>query len=388
MRPSWIAALALVAAGCGRVESGGPAERLWQIRRDRERLYREATLREALEAVPGAIRSLGEHPVTVLGLDDVDPTIRAQIQTDAERLWRRAVPGGSAFRIAILSYQSSIPAPDSTARWQGYSGVIHPEWIDGRTCVALVPRTVRWFSAERPGVARNWLEANLASCLHLARFGPPGRAMATWLEATRYRGIQSVDWLVRPAAPVTGDFWWYQQVLPDLQTGWGRAIVPFAAFLAGRAETIPPYQWGPGAVGCLAGRTEACAAIVGRAGPSRFEGAPIPGLITRASDWEDRLNPIGPTRWSSELIRRGGEARFRQLWSAPGDFESAFRASYGDDLATAVSRWATLEWRRSGGGPVTLGTTIGPDSAAVLIVWVVLILAIPMLGWRSRTIGS
>jgi hypothetical protein len=231
----------------------------------------------------------------------------------------------------------------------------------------------------------------LAPCLYYARFGAPGAAVRTWLEGTGYRGIQSVDWLVRPAAGVPDQYWWYQPGAWSDQMGWARALAVLPTLAFGSAERTPPYHLGANVVACLAGRREGCdrAIVAPEAGPRRVLGS-IPGVVPRPSDhlWLSATE-IGPVRWTSELIRTGGDQRFQRLWASDGNFAAAFETVYGQPLDTSVLDWARVHWeRRLGRPPVRLGPSVEWQSVGSTVGWAALLLLLPMLGSRRRTLGD
>ncbi|MBL8988608.1 MAG: hypothetical protein JNJ80_20205 [Gemmatimonadetes bacterium] len=380
--------LGLVVAGCG---GGEPSRwaRATRINAERQDLFEAATLRDALTALPAAVTAAPNEPVAVVDLALADSMTRAEVAAIARRLWTRAA-GGSAERVVILGYRPAIEPPGPDHRWRAFRGAVLPGVVDPHTCVVLVPSDDRRMTAGQSRLLRTTIEEYLAPCVFRARFGPPGSAIANWLRATGHRGVRSLDWLLRPTASLPEDFWWFAGFGGESDESWGR-ILPFVALAAGADGRIPPYYLGRDAVGCLAGRAPDCVALITDSigvrppGPARR----IAGLAPFGDGgWTGfQSGSLGPARWISELIRQGGEERFRALWRADGELATAFERVYREPLGSAVATWARHDWEgRVGEPPVRLGASLDPVVALATACWTGLFVALAVVGARRRSL--
>lgn len=379
--------LALVVTGCG----GEPSRWARSARIDAERqdLFEAATLRDALNTLPAAVAAAANGPVAVVDLAHSDSMARAEVAAAASRLWSRAV-GDRGGRVVIVGYRPVTEPPGPGQRWRAFRGALLPGAVDARTCVVMIPSDDRRMTAGQPRMLRTTIEEYLAPCVFLARFGPPGSAVGNWLRATGYQGVRSLDWLVRPTAGLPEDFWWFAGLGAESDGPLGR-ILPFVALVAGADARIPPYYLGLDAVGCLAGRVSDCTDLIADSigvrppGPARR----IAGLAPFGTrGWTGgQTGSIGPARWVSELVRQGGEERFRALWGADGDFATAYGRVYGQPLGSAVATWARHDWEgRIGGPPVRLGPSLDPVAALATAAWAGLFVILAVVGARRRSL--
>ncbi|HUH12298.1 MAG TPA: hypothetical protein VMK65_04280 [Longimicrobiales bacterium] len=216
---------------------------------------------------------------------------------------------------------------------------------DGPFCAVVAPFGRVFPPPEE--MARVW-PTTLGPCLLFARHGAPGAAMAAWLEGGGYR------FATEPVAPP-------RQGVPRRMAFGLRRI-----FVRGELVAIPFLG-----ESCLAGRLDACRAIV-MEGPGADDGAalvmhtPLSHVRTRTSSSESE--PFG--RFTGSLLfdveAEVGPQRFASLWSAEDSFEEAFQAAVGEPLPQWVQRWAGTRLGSAGAGPGMAWSTAGLGLLAVL----------------------
>lgn len=359
--------------GCAAADSNR-RDQVHRLDLEGQDLYEAATLRDALLGLPAALAAAADGSVAFVGFDSASP-LKEELTAEATRVWSRAATAGEQ-RVVIVQYRPLTRRPALGKWWRAFRGALLPGLVDGRTCVVLIPDDAHFFAAGQPRLNRESIGRVLGPCAHAARFGPAGPAMRTWLGSTGHAGARSLDWLLLPSAVTPGLWWQYQGFEPepdDLGDRW----FPLAALVSGAEKRLPPYWLGLDAVGCLAGRVAQCVQLVtdsSEAHRPRAAARRIDGLVALRRD-EGWSTPIGPVRWTSELIRQGGEDRFRALWASELRFDAAFAAIYHQPLGESVAGWARNEWEGRGGfSAVRLGPAADPVAIASAIGWAALFL--------------
>lgn len=346
---------------------------LTALQADRRLAHQHFRLHQVLDSLPGLVaRFPANASIEVVGLDSAPLAGRRKIEVELGRLWARA--GTTEVRLAVAFYRPD--GPDSTRRWGGFEGTILPERADGKTCVVSVAARTNW-RGEWVGAPERQLRNLMAPCLYLARFGRPGQGVARWLAETRYEGVRSAEWMFRPGGLTLAFDYWYQSE----QGEWFAPLL-----LALGRDRLPPYWSGPPAVGCLAGRPAACDEFV--RGPVRDRrGAPLPTVAGVAAADDDYYPELGGrAQWIDDLIRSRGESAFGVFWRSDADLPAAFWAAYNEDLGPAVARWERHDWeQRRERPPVRLGAPIDAGAAAAGLGWGLLILLLPLVAARRRT---
>lgn len=376
----WLIVIWLGAAGCGSLPASASSWFLdprWReasaLIAERARAARHLALYRILDSLPAQLARVpaGASSV-VLGLDSVSDPDRRSLEAKVAQVWSRA--RGGDLRLAVVLYGPD--SAESTTPRARFEGSILPERIDGRTCVSVVARRSNW-KGQLAELGSGQLEGLIAPCVFRARFGPPGLGMQRWLAGTDYEAIQSADWLYRPARSSVRFESWYR---PE----GGEWFVPLRLAFS---QLVTPYWSGPSAVGCLAGRNQDCERVV--LDPVRdARGVPIVAVagVVPSEEWS-YLRVVGRAAWVDHLIRTGGEAAFQRLWRGDADLAAGFRVVYGQDLGDAVAEWERIDWQRnSDAPPVRLGATIERGAAAASLGWGVLILLLPLIAARRRSL--
>ncbi len=376
----WLITLGLGLAGCGSLRPSTSAwfdDVRWRetaaLKSERARSARHLGLYRVLDSLPAQLALFPTGPSSVvLGLDSLPEPARRALEEGVAHAWSEA--RGGDLRLAVLFVRS--PTEDSTAAEAAFWGSILPERTDGRTCVAVVARRFNW-KGELARFGDQVADA-IAPCVFRARFGPPGPGMERWLLETDHEGVRSADWLYRVAQSGSRFESWY---VPEQ----GEWFVPFRLALS---SLVTPYWSGPSVVGCLAGRKADCERVVMDPAVDR-RGAPlatVAGVVPTEEYWYFGYAWRGT--WVNHLIRTKGEPAFQRLWRSDADLASGFRAVYGQDLGDAVADWERKDWaRETGDAPsVKLGATIELGTAAAGLGWSVLLLLLPLVAARRRSL--
>jgi len=205
--------------------------------------------------------------------------------------------------------------------------------------------------------------------------------MENWLAATGYSAASSLRWFEGrgPFIPP----WDYEDIGRGLSgNDWLRLTTLLSIWRAGQGDMVPYYA-GPAAVRCAAGLLDGCR--VAAIGDTVWERTPIrqpAGIAAENGIWYGSL-AFRRTEWVSELIRREGEARFRQWWTSSRDLDQGFEAAYGQSMSASVREFTRIDTELRGERlPIRLGTTIEPMSVAAVVAWLCLFLALPLVAAR------
>ena len=372
--------IAMLVAGC----QGQDSETRWRhdprawelsaLQADRRVASQQLQAHRVLDSLGAVVSRFPRGFATmIVGLDSAAPAARLAVETAVSELWP-AEPAQS-LRLAVIFSPPGVR--DSIRRPSPFEGTILPELTDKETCVAVGSTRTNWQGAW-VGATRGQLQRLIAPCLYWDRFGPPGTGIADWLAATKYQAVQSAEWLFRPGTTVQGYDRWFD-------TGRGEWFAPF--ILALGRDRVPPYGNGVPAVGCLAGRTAACEELI--RGPARNRRGAVPPAVTSVvtADYDQYFSELGGrAEWVDHLIRTRGEPAFRRFWRSDADLAEAYRAAFGEDLGPAVATWERHDWeKRRGQPPVRLGASINPLAAFAGLGWWLLILLLPLVAARRRT---
>ncbi len=379
MNRRWLAT-ALLIAGCRGeadwADQGFDSPRwreLAALEAGRDLAVQHLRLYQVLDSLPNVLAGFpAGASMLVAGIDSAPPAVRRKIATELSRLWPRGAE--TDLRLALVFYRPSALA--STRGRRVFEGTILPERTDGKTCLVALTERFDW-QHEWVDPSERRLRSLIAPCLYLARFGRPGPGVARWLAETGYQGMQSAEWLFRPGALTAGfDYWG--------QSDRGEWVAPL--LVAFGRDPLPPYWSGAPAVGCLAGRAGACDQFV-RGPRLSYRGAALPVMVGVAAADDDYYPELGGrSQWVDDLIRTRGEAAFGTFWRSEADFPAAFRTAYGEDLGPAVARWERHDWeQRRERPPVRLGAPIDPVTAGAGLGWGLLILLLPLVAARRRT---
>lgn len=380
-------------AGCqGRDELarfGGTSER-WARRGELNAARVDLSLRTLLDSLPARLAALPERSVTMVGPAEWESSVKPESARDRlAAIWNRAADSASDMRLLIWFYR---PKPDTADLSEqgadalvrpgnGFAGSFMPEATDGRTCVVVLPVEPQWDWTEAR--ERDWGMRALPACVFRARFGPPGPAMTEWLAATDYSGVSSLRWL-QGLGPDRSP-WAAEDAFHGMAgTDWLHPSMLLYAWHATQGDLVP-YFAGPAGVRCAAGIGGGClAAALGDSAWRRLRVRRPAGVAERETAWYG-LEVLRRPVWISELIRRGGEARFRQWWRSNAGLEEGFRAAYGQSIDESAREFTRIDWQlRGGAGPIRLGTPIDPGSVATVVAWLALFLVLPLAAARRR----
>ncbi len=372
--------IAALVAGCQSQDpetrwDGDP--RAWELsalKADRLAASRQVQAHGILDSLTSVVSRFPAASTTmIVGLDWAPPATRRTVETTVSGLWgHEPAPG---LRLAVVLTPPGVR--DSIRRSSPFVGTILPELTDGRTCVAVGSTRTNW-EGHWVAATAGQLQTLIAPCLYWRRFGPPGPSIADWLARTKYQAVQSADWLLRPGRSVQG-------ADREFDAGRGEWFAPLVLAL-GR-NRVPPYWNGVPAVGCLAGRIAACEELI--LGSERNQ----PGNVSPAvggvvfTDYDRYFSELGGrAEWVDHLIRTRGEPAFRRFWQSDADLAGAYRAAFGEEIGPAVARWERHDWeQRRGQAPVRLGVPIDPAAVLAGLGWWVLILLLPVVAARRRT---
>jgi hypothetical protein len=314
-------------------------------------------------------------------------------EQEASSVWSSLATFHPAVRSAVVIYDGQRYNAPWMRSGRYYTGARITRTEDGITCVVMVPG---W--SVRNGtisVGKSSLNAAMAPCILASAFGPPGPAVAPWLEATRWHGASSSAWLTRGrefidgrgAPPWTSDHVWF-----------GRQSVPRSRLLSSPitrsvAEMLaPPYEQGVSGLRCLAGMVDACRAnaldTMWVADGTRSYPRDLVFDIGLSTGTADLAAPRPPVDfWISDLIRDQGRESFVRFWRADGSFEQAFETAFGETLGAWTMRWALRQWENSWEEkyrrqPRLLGVTLRPSWPLLVLGWT----GVALLGaaWTAR----
>ena len=385
MKSGPVLASVLLACGCWAPTEGRLSADAAERQRFRGRIAQveeQLTLRQIMDTLPRVLAEVDTSQVSVIGFPRDDSAEAAALGTAARQLWGRVSQGAGSIRLLIWAYR-----PDAGlgvgGTWSAARGTLWPEATDGRTCVLVEPRTVgTGFGAHH----RGWLEGVLAPCIYRARFGPPGSAVKSWLERTRYSGVSRADWLWRPgAAGAAGADQWFTSgeipTLPDLV----RSPL-YLLWLLRQGAGTPWYEAGPDQIRCRTAVPGSCQRAMLEVSP--WVAAKQASMAGWLGEPGDRFRVIRPGVWISELIRTGGEGRFASWWKADQDLAGAFAAVYGAPMDQAVREFAGIDGLRRGDEYAPrLGPSIAGTDVLAAVAWIGLLVVLPLLGGAAASRG-
>lgn len=327
----------------------------WEVTRQNE-LYKRFTWVDSVEAL------VRRSPGLALALPPAMPEETGQsVRALVERVVAQAGHTDMVMGLALLDGSlGSYPG------WRQTSIDEQPEYymgtVDGRRyCVAVVP-----YPPQGPprGLARGTPRHDAVSlimgpCLFQARYGPPGSAIARWLEGGGYAFA-------------------YDRAAIDLvRNPPGRGL--FGKQLQRAEPSLIADR-------CVSGNAPACADAILEPDTTRQFRLFVPatrllmeeGPVTFRMDAATWPRPFFglSRRLLRDLEAEFGRDRFARFWTSHDDVASAFAAAFGEPPGTWVMGWArarlgTVEAGPGVGWPDLLLTLLGIGAVAAVAVAVV-----------------
>ncbi|HEU5218018.1 MAG TPA: hypothetical protein VFU23_05130, partial [Gemmatimonadales bacterium] len=315
-------------------------------------------------------------------------------ETIVNDIWTRLGPVDSTVRVALVLYN-----PDEFGvreRWWAYRGASVTLQNGGVTCAAFL-RSYRQKDGTAGFGRRAELEAVLAPCVMLARFGLPGPAVGPWLGATRFAAAGSTAWLNRSTSFIDGGpgaLPWLTFYSIDREPTFRGLLSSSGIGLAIAQMLTPPYELGAYGLRCTDGDYAACRIGVLDATVIADGTRGLPPELTFSGALLDRPTPwtLGTPRppgewWLSDLIRDQGADKFARFWKSSGSFEQAFQNAFGEDLGAWTHRWSVRQWENSWyekyrHQPRVLGATLEPSWLILTLSWAGA--ALMLTAWMAR----
>lgn len=251
--------------------------------------------------------------------------------------WRRLGLGETKVRVAaIIQLAPAIPARDRPLSENAFGTYLAPDSTDRTTCIAVVPMSRYWTrvingdlreSVSFDAVVR-FLNAGLGPCAFYAAYGTPAKPVRRWLVTRGWDLAASLE-LRRRATQ--------------------------SSSLIGMADPRYPWYWEaiyalpPTAVGCLAGRPEACRAAV-VAGASDGAAIPFPDIMRIDRTWNRTQRLLEAQSFLADVAHEVGRDRFLTFWTSGLPVDTALAAA----LKRPVGEW-TVAWQRHLAKPIRLG---------------------------------
>ena len=403
-----LALLLLVVGGCRRGPAGDddadPSteraldEREYALGSEIDRMVTALTLEDqAARRSELAAAGVGRTVSVVVDSGLADSAVPVpRIRRLVDSLWPERPDSSVRLVLSLYRPRAARRETNEWANHRGFGGTFVPSLVDGHTCLVSLSNRLPWLRAKGPALEWNMADA-LAPCVYLARFGPPGPAMAEWLARTNYLAVA--------VAPALSDHAMLRQLLrsrwdDDLLARtlsqlpiWARPLaVPVVMSPRGY---LPPYYAGPAGVQCLAGRDSGCVTALGRRYreyeryPLEADQIDLTGVVPTRVRFEWFDNPLVASRWFATLLRYGTEEQFAAFWRGAGSLSEAYQAAYGAPLDQAIAAWARREWDAGGDRPpVRLGVSIEGGDVAALIGWGLLLIGLPLAAAAGRELGG
>ena len=334
-------------------------------------------------------------PLPALTLRGFPATARAaKLDATLTGLVAAAGPLDSAVDVMAIVYNGAGYAAGTV--WTGaYSGATITR-VNGRTrCAAIVPGEIRP-DGEVSVYGEAFAQA-VAPCLLLAAFGPPGPAIAAWLESSRYAAARSSAWLTRSRGFVDGGGKppWDGLYDPTWGAAWDQ-MGSSGLWSLGAGTVVsalmPPYQLGAPALRCITGDPAACERGVLDSSLVADRTRGVPGDLTLswalASSVSATVLAPRPVAhcYLSDLIRDRGRARFARFWKSDRTLAAAFREAYDEELGSWTARWARRQWLASWEAKdrspaVILGASLAPSWPLLVLGWSAL--ALGLAAWTA-----
>ena len=299
-----------------------------------EALRPELERRRKLE-IPG--------PAVLFAGDSLSDSARGLVRALLDQTWGQLRVGVSKISVGVVVRVifNRPPSGESPAHMPAAPAFLLPDSTDRSTCLAYVP-VIYW---ERPGLLKQThpaptydlaelLRNGLGTCAYFAAFGAPGQEIAHWLTSRHYE-VALYPWtLLVPPRPARTVF--------DLDPG----NPGFWSFV---------YRYQPEAVGCMAGRVEACR----RAVLSSGTGDLVP-VVSAEQQWWRPPSPARADRYFADLVAAIGPERFGRFWNSELPLDTALATA----MRMPVGEW-TRRWQATLVPPIRLGPA-APFSATLL----------------------
>jgi hypothetical protein len=312
----------------------------------------ELTMREYGEAMRPEMerRRALELPGPTLyfaGPDSLSDSARGLVRAVLGTAWSQLGLGTSKVSVGVVVRVvfDRPPGGESPAHMPVTNAFLLPDSTNRATCLAYVP-IIYWgrpglLKQTYPGLAyyhAELLRNGLGACAYFAAFGAPGRDIGRWLTSRHYEfALHPWGLRVPPESTRAGS-------LLDEDKRW------FWSFV---------YQYQPGAVECMAGRTDACRRTVVASGTGDL----VPVVSTEKQWWKPQ-SLAGADRYFADLVADIGPERFGRFWNSDLPVDTALAMA----MRMPVGEW-TRRWQATVVPPIRLGP-VAPPSA---VVWAILL---------------
>jgi hypothetical protein len=310
-----------------------------EMRELKKRLEPEIARRRALD-IPGPA-------LFYAGPDSLSDSARGLVRALLDTAWSQLGLGVTKISVGVVVSVvfDRTPATGTPGTQPVADAFLLPDSTDRTTCLAFVP-IIYW---GRPGALKNARPApspalverfrnGLGVCAYFAALGSPGHEIARWLASRRF-DLALLPWGLRiprdSVAPELSDsrkpwFWW------------------------------SIYRFQPSAVGCMAGREDACRQTVLASDTSNPESP----TVTREQIWRHAPALVGAGRYFADVASDIGPERFGRFWNSELPVDTALTAA----LRMPVGEW-TRRWQASIVQPIRLGPTasLGATLLALLL---------------------
>jgi hypothetical protein len=281
------------------------------------------------------------------GPDSLSDSARGLVRAVLGTAWSQLGLGTSKVSVGVVVRVvfDRPPGGESPAHMPVTNAFLLPDSTNRATCLAYVP-IIYWgrpglLKQTYPGLAyyhAELLRNGLGACAYFAAFGAPGRDIGRWLTSRHYEfALHPWGLRVPPESTRAGS-------LLDEDKRW------FWSFV---------YQYQPGAVECMAGRTAACRRTVVASGTGDL----VPVVNTEKQWWKPQ-SLAGADRYFADLVADIGPERFGRFWNSELPVDTALAMA----MRMPVGEW-TRRWQASIVPPIRLGP-VAPPSA---VVWAILL---------------
>jgi hypothetical protein len=325
------------------------------------RRWRSLARRDSiLPTFSGRIGPAAGAPVIRAGSGISAPTVAA-LDRLVRRQWRALAIDSARYPVAIAIVREPRAEPGLPSVTRGTVGFDYliPASGSSAPCVTVVIMGNRHADSASRRVLDQILAHGdvapflLGPCAFYARFGEPGPAMAEWIAARQYDLVSAPDWSVaaddadRPAGAV----------LEQVEPNWRRHRLPRWDQFGYSAYS---EDWtSPRSRACLAGETDACAAIVA---PPAGDPHAIAGLASRHALYRIR-SAFTADDYLSDLVSYVGPERFAQLWRSSETVSTAIMNVTGSSLGEWTHRWGLAYYFE----PLQVGPHVTPVEAAAAV---------------------
>ena len=308
----------------------------------------ELTMREYGEALRPELerRRALELPGPTVYFPNPGPlsdSARSLVRSLLNSAWSQVGLGSSKISVGVVVdvVFDRPPGRESPAHMPAANAFLLPDSSNRATCLAYMP-IIYWGRPEvltqsHPAPSKELAELlrnGLGTCAYFAAFGAPGHEIARWLTSRHY------DLALYP---------WKQDAKTESKMdlfGLDPGNPGFWSFA---------YLYQPDAVGCMAGRPDACrrTALATRSG----EAVPV---VSTEQNWWKPPSLAGANRYLADLVDDVGPERFGRFWNSELPVDTALATA----MRMPVGEW-TRRWQATLVPPIRLGPA-APPSAMVL----------------------